>query len=224
MTGPSGTEPPYEPRLRKRRTGPDSEAVEPRLRPGLFVAWLQWIQAQPVLAIAVLVFCLTALGGLVLSLPPGLLSSGRSTRAADPAPASAPDPVPADTRPSAEPTPASEAAAPSQWVVKPASAPSPRGLALAYAYRALPPGGDSRFDWFVQIKGPQSLLDEVDQVVWRMDPPPKDGGRDLVSRNRAGDGFPLFGDGPGGWFGVSAAVHFKDGTEETLSRRIELPE
>jgi hypothetical protein len=57
-----------------------------------------------------------------------------------------------------------------------------------------------------------------------MDPPPKDGGDDLVSRNRADDGFPLFGDGPGGWFGVSATVRYKDGKQETLSRRIELPD
>ena len=41
---------------------------------------------------------------------------------------------------------------------------------------------------------------------------------------RAADGFPLFGDGPGGWFGVSARIHYRDGQEETLSRRIELSE
>jgi hypothetical protein len=108
--------------------------------------------------------------------------------------------------------------------VKPPSTPSPRGLALAYAYRPRPSGGDSRFDWYVQIKGPRSLLESVDQVVWRMDPPPKNDGGDLVSRNRAQDGFPLFGDGPGGWFGVTATVHFNDGSVETLSRRIELPD
>jgi hypothetical protein len=57
-----------------------------------------------------------------------------------------------------------------------------------------------------------------------MDPPPKNDAGDLVSRDRAQDGFPLFGDGPGGWFGVTATVHFKDGSQETLSRRIELPD
>jgi hypothetical protein len=108
--------------------------------------------------------------------------------------------------------------------VKPASTPSPRGLALVYAYRALPPGGDSRYEWFVRLQGPQPLLDRIEVVRWRMDPPPRDGDGELLSRNRAGDGFPLMGHGPGGWFGVSAAVRFEDGEEETLSRRIELPE
>jgi hypothetical protein len=201
----------------------------PRVRPGLFVPWGQWIREQPLLTAAVLLFCVTSIGGLVLSLPPGFWSSGRSTRIADPPPASAPEPAAADaSAPSpaipAEPAPASEATAPGDWVVKPPSAPSPRGLALAYAYRPLPPGGDSRFDWFVQIKGPQTLLESVDHVVWRMDPPPRHDGGDLVSRNRAQDGFPLFGDGPGGWFGVIATVHFNDGSVETLSRRIELPD
>jgi hypothetical protein len=232
---PPGTELPPEaagepqPRLRKRRSRPGSEAIEPHLRPGLFVPWLRWIQDQPLLAAAVLVFCLTAIGGLVVSLPTGFWSAGRSTSVADPAPSSVPEPLASDPRPRgpappADPAPASEPAAPGSWVLKPESAPSPRGLALAYAYRTRPPGGDSRFDWFVQIKGARSLLEEVDQVVWRMDPPPKNDGGDLVSRNRANDGFPLFGDGPGGWFGVTATVQYRDGSEETLSRRIELPD
>jgi hypothetical protein len=46
----------------------------------------------------------------------------------------------------------------------------------------------------------------------------------IPSRDRAADGFPLFGDGPGGWFGVSARIRYRDGQEETLSRRIELSE
>ena len=222
MTGPAGTEPPHEAprepqlRLRKRR----SEAVEPQIRPGRFVPWLQWIHEQPLLAIAVLLFCLTAVGGLLLTLPPGLLSAGRSTQE----PVSAPEPAPAAPAAPDAPAPASEAAAPGPWVARPASAPSPRGLALVYAYRALPPGGDSRYEWYVQVQGRQSLLEEVDQVRWRMDPPSRDDASDLVSRNRAADGFPLFGDGPGGWFGVSATVQFKDGSEDTLSRRIELPD
>ena len=165
----------------------------------------------------------------MLSLPPGFWSAGRSTRVVDQEPTSAPEPSPLAAEPRspaapADPAPASEAAAPGSWVLKPESASSPRGLALAYAYRTRSPGGDSRFDWFVQIKGARSLLEEVDQVVWRMDPPPKNDGGDLVSRNRADDGFPLFGDGPGGWFGVTATVQYRDGSEETLSRRIELPD
>jgi hypothetical protein len=228
VSEPPGADlPPPQLRFRKRRSGPDSLTAEPRLKPGLFVPWLQWIREQPLLAGAVVVFCVTAIGGLALSLPVGFWSAGRSTRIADQVPAS--EPLPADTpQPSrvtpAEPAPVSEATAPGAWVVKEPSAPSPRGLTLAYAYRPLPPGGDSRFDWFVQVKGPRSLLEEVDQVVWRMDPPPKNDGGDLVSRNRAQDGFPLFGDGPGGWFSVRATVHFKDGSVDTLSRRIELPE
>jgi hypothetical protein len=66
------------------------------------------------------------------------------------------------------------------------------------------------------------VLEGIDVVSWRMEPAAKDDG-DLTSRDRAADGFPLFGDGPGGWFGVSARVRFRDGGEETLSRRIELP-
>jgi hypothetical protein len=221
MSWPPGTEPPHEApreppiRLRKRR----SDAVEMHIRPGRFVPWLQWIQEQPLLAIAVLLFCLTAVGGLLLSLPPGLLSAGRSTQES----VSAPEPAPAAPAAPDAPAPASEMAAPGPWVAMPASAPSARGLALVYTYRALPPGGDSRYEWYVQVQGPQPLLEEVDQVRWRMDPPSRDGG-DLVSRNRAADGFPLFGDGPGGWFGVSATVQFKDGSDDTLSRRIELPD
>jgi hypothetical protein len=60
-------------------------------------------------------------------------------------------------------------------------------------------------------------------VGWRMEPAAKNGAG-FVSRNRAADGFSLFGDGPGGWFGVSAKIRYQDGSEETLSRRIELSE
>jgi hypothetical protein len=87
----------------------------------------------------------------------------------------------------------------------------------------LPPGGESRYEWIVQIVGARPVLDGVDVVCWRMEPPPKDGD-DLISRDRAADGFPLFGDGPGGWFGVSATISYRDGEEEILSRRIELSE
>jgi hypothetical protein len=189
------------------------------------VSWLQWVRAQPALAAAVLAFCLIAVGGLLLSVPSGIVPADRN---APVAPANAPAVAPGDTAPSSPATPpprapAGEAAARDPWVVQSASAPSPRGLALVYAYRKLPPGGESRYEWFVRLQGAQSLLEGVDVVRWRMDPPPKDGD-DLVSRNRAGDGFPLLGDGPGGWFGVSATVRFKDGTQETLSRRIELPD
>src|SRR5262249_15318201 len=139
----------------------------------------------------------------------------------------APDaPAPRDTAPPASPPappPTSAPAARGPWLVQPASSRSPRGVALVYAYRALPPGGESRFEWYVRLEGARSLLEGGERVRWTMDPPPKDGD-DLISRNRAGDGFPLLGDGPGGWFGVTATVRYKDGKAETLSRRIELPE
>ena len=92
-----------------------------------------------------------------------------------------------------------------------------------YRYRARPPGSESRFDWIVQVRGDGALLDGVELVTWQMDPPPTSEG-ELMSRDRARDGFPLFGYGPGGWFRVSATVRFKDGGTETLGRRVELPE
>jgi hypothetical protein len=206
----------------------DARDAPTRGTPGA-AAWLAWARANPLLAGMVFVFCVGALAALLLSLPPGLLRSaphGQSRVAARPhvadepaASASAgggsgawqPETSPSD--PPAEP-----------WVDGGApSPPSPRGLSLVYRYRTLPPGGESRFDWIVQIRGEDAVLDGVDLVTWEMDPPPKDGG-ELVSRDRARDGFPLFGDGPGGWFGVSATVRFKDGGAETLRRRVELPE
>jgi hypothetical protein len=198
----------------------------PRARAEPSGSWSDWVRAQPVLAGALLAFCLFAIGGLMLVVPSGIVPGDPSHPVE---PGSAPPAAePEDTAPPSRGAPAvqpAERETPARvpWTVQPASAPSPRGLALVYAYRALPPGGESRFEWFVRLQGVQSLLDRVDVVRWRMDPPPKDG-NDLVSRNRAGDGFPLMGDGPGGWFGVSATVRYKDGKEETLSRRIELPE
>jgi len=219
----------------KRSPDAGGEAGDrPRAQPGerrvsASGSWLQWARAQPALAAAILAFCVIAIGGLVLSLPSGIVPADRGDRVADEGPpANPPAAAPADTAPSSPAPPAptaptGEVAARGPWVVQSASAPSPRGLALVYAYRKLPPGGESRYEWFVRLQGSRSLLEGVDLVRWRMDPPPKDGD-DLVSRNRAGDGFPLLGDGPGGWFGVSATVRYKDGKQETLSRRIELPD
>jgi hypothetical protein len=67
------------------------------------------------------------------------------------------------------------------------------------------------------------MLDDVEVVSWRMEPAAKNGA-EFTSRDRAADGFPLFGEGPGGWFGVSARVRYRDGAEESLARRIELPD
>jgi len=47
-------------------------------------------------------------------------------------------------------------------------------------------------EWIVQVRGPRPLLDAVDVVTWVMEPAAKNDG-DLTSRNRAADGFPLFG-------------------------------
>jgi hypothetical protein len=189
-------------------------------------AWLAWARANPLLAGMVLVFCAGSLVALLLSLPPELLragSHGQSRVAAKPRGA---DEAAASTggsgswQPEMSPSPAS----PGPWVDGGAPSPgSPRGLSLVYHYRTLPPGGESRFGWIVQIRGERTVLDTVELVTWHMDPAPKDEG-ELVSRDRAADGFPLFGDGPGGWFGVSATLRFKDGSVETVRRRVELPE
>lgn len=201
-------------------------------RAGLLTMWLGWIRNQPVLAAAFMGFCLVAVGGLVLSLPRGTLSVGRTSRgpqSASPsarveqapiapreAPASrAPNPRSAEA-PSAEP-------GPGPWVAEAPSPPSRRGLALVYRHRTLPPGGESRYEWIVQVRGAQPVLEAIDVVSWGMEPAAKNGA-EFISRDRAADGFPLFGDGPGGWFGVSAKIRYRDGEEETLSRRIELPD
>ena len=206
-------------------TSSDSRDTLTRGTPGAG-AWLAWAWANPLLAGTVLVFCAGALAALLLSLPPGLLRSashGQARVAAQPRGA---DEAAASTGGSGswppEASPPESGAGP--WVDGGApSPPSERGLSLVYHYRTLLPGGESRFGWIVQIRGERAVLDAVELVTWHMDPPPKDEG-ELVSRDRAGDGFPLFGDGPGGWFGVSATVRFKDGSAETLSRRVELPE
>ena len=96
-------------------------------------------------------------------------------------------------------------------------------MSLGYRYRTLPAGSESRYEWIVQVRGVRSVLDAIDIVSWRMEPAAKNGA-DFVSRDRAADGFPLFGQGPGGWFGVSATIRYQDGGEETLARRIELSE
>jgi hypothetical protein len=207
----------------RQPTSDDSREALTRGTPGAG-AWLAWARANPLLAGTVFIFCAGALAALLLSLPPELFRSGRShnaaarTRVADEAATSVGGS--GSWQPEAKPSDA----ATGPWVDGGAPSPaSSRGLSLVYHYRTLPPGGESRFDWIVQIRGERAVLDAVELVTWHMDPPPKDEG-ELISRNRAGDGFPLFGDGPGGWFSVSAIVRFKDGSAETLSRRVELPE
>jgi hypothetical protein len=189
-------------------------------------SWREWIRAQPALAAGVLLFCVVSIGGLWLALPGGLRSDRIVQEPTPGPPASAPEePVsripgsPAGS-PAAE-SEVSDGSGPWQWHSPGAS--SARGLALVYAYRTRPPGDDSRFDWYVRLVGPKAVLEDIDHVRWQMDPPPRDGA-ELISRNRAGDGFPLMGDGPGGWFGAVAVVRYKGGGEETLSRRIEMPE
>ena len=194
---------------------------------GAAALWLAWIRTHPVLAMTVLGFCVVALVGLVMSLPSGLMPRGRTTRPTTNVPAIVTTPGAPAERPASripdEPAADAPAAQPGPWIEEVPSPPSARGLALVYRDRLLPPGGESRYEWIVQVRGPRPLLDAVDVVTWVMEPAAKNDG-DLTSRNRAADGFPLFGDGPGGWFGVSARVRFKDGTEETVSRRIELPD
>jgi hypothetical protein len=185
---------------------------------------------QPVMAALVLGFCVVAIGGLLLTLPRGGLLTSRAGRSATgvstqtpaaPASSRAPGPPSAGVPPPTRGPTSDEAAQPGPWVEGAATPTSGRGLTLGYRYRTLPPGGESRYEWVVQVHGGRSVLDGVEVVNWQMDPPAKNGA-DFVSRDRAADGFPLFGHGPGGWFGVSARIRYRDGAEETLARRIDL--
>ena len=190
--------------------------------------YFDWIRSQPILAAALLGFCVVAIVGLVVSVPRGFWS-GRSVRTAHvgtPAPSipaagvGAPDAGRGDAPGSAR---GGESGAAGLWVEVAEASTSPRGMSLSYRYRTLPAGSESRYEWIVQVRGVRSVLDAIDIVSWRMEPAAKNGA-DFVSRDRAADGFPLFGHGPGGWFGVSATIRYQDGGEETLARRIELSE
>ncbi len=205
--------------MRRIEPGGVAGEGEDSSRGGLTV-WMAWVRRQPLLAAALLGFCVVAVVGLIVSLPRGTPSTARAGRTSGGASSSIPEPAAPVPR-SAEAPAEAPSEAPGPWV---GSAPSPasaRGLALVYRYRTLPPGGESRYEWIVQVQGARTVLDRVDIVTWQMEPAPKDGG-ELISRDRAADGFPLFGDGPGGWFGVAAKIRFRDGSEETLSRRVEL--
>ncbi len=200
-----------------------------------------WVRAHRGLTLALGVFCLAAVVGVVASLPRGALQSGRMSRPATGASASGPrdgaSPAPADRPASRPPPPAArsapspapskaptpEPAAPGPWVEEAGAPASSRGVAVVYRYRTLPSGSESRYEWIIQLRGARPVLDGVDLVTWRMEPAAKNG-TDFISRDRAADGFPLFGQGPGGWFGVTAAVRYQDGGEESLQRRIEFPE
>jgi hypothetical protein len=204
--------------LRRRRAGPEGRAG--------FVAWAR---SQPLLALGLVAFCVVAIVGLVVSLPRGLWSS-RGVGGAHVSTPSPPMPAAGRETPGAgrgdAPAGAAQEGQPEgagSWVEAPAASPSARGVSLIYRYRTLPPGGESRYEWIVQVRGARPVLETVDVVNWRMEPAAKNGA-DFVSRDRAADGFPLFGHGPGGWFGLSATIRYRDGAEETLARRIELPE
>jgi hypothetical protein len=221
--------------LATRRAGAGSRPTDApgRVRPAsLFGGWAEWGRRQPGLAAACLLFCVVAIVGLVMSLPRGVFFTGRTGRPASGASVRAPapplaarpeNPTPDTPRPPAAATPPATPAQIGPWVEEDAAAPSARGLAVVYRHRTLPPGAESRYEWIVQLRGAQPVLDGVDVVTWRMDPPAKNG-TDFESRDRAADGFPLFGHGPGGWFGVAATIRYRDAVEETLARRIELPD
>jgi hypothetical protein len=190
--------------------------------------FIEWIRVQPVLAAAMLGFCVVAIVGLVVSVPRGFWS-GRSVGTAHvgtPAPSipgvglGAPDGGRGDAPGSAR---GGESGSAGPWVEVAEASTSPRGVSLGYRYRTLPTDSESRYEWMVQVRGVRSVLEAIDVVSWRMEPAAKNGA-DFVSRDRAADGFPLFGHGPGGWFGVSATIRYQDGGEETLARRIELSE
>ena len=184
-----------------------------------------WVRAQPFLAMAIIGFCVVAVVGLVVSLPRGVWptrSAGRAHVAA-PAPPASTGTIPSRPRSSEDVVSRAAPEEPGPWVEPAVPPPSSRGVSLAYRYRTLPPGGESRYEWIVQVRGPTSTLASIDVVSWRMEPAAKNGA-DFESRDRAADGFPLFGHGPGGWFGVSATIRYRDGVEESLARRIELSE
>jgi hypothetical protein len=192
-----------------------------------------WVRVHRGLTLALVGFCLAAVVGAVASLPRGAWLSGRVSRPATGATASGPRASAPDTpverpasrlaEPTAPKTSVPEPAVAAPWVEEAATQASSRGLALVYRYRTLPPGAESRYEWIIQLRGARPLLDGVDVVTWRMEPAAKNG-TDFTSRDRAADGFPLFGHGPGGWFGVTATVRYQDGGEESLSRRIEFPD
>jgi hypothetical protein len=174
---------------------------------------------------AIVGFCAVAVVGLVVSLPRGLwpTRSAGQAHVTTPAPPAAADRIPPRTRSSEDVASRATPEEPGAWVEPAVPPPSSRGVSLAYRYRTLPPGGESRYEWIVQVRGPRSTLEGIDVVGWRMEPAAKNGA-EFESRDRAADGFPLFGHGPGGWFGVSATIRYRDGVEETLARRIELSE
>jgi hypothetical protein len=188
-----------------------------------------WVRAHRGLTVALVVFCVAAVVGAVVSLPRGALLSGRVSRPATGASASRPrEESPAADRPASRlPAPADqpspEPAGAGPWVHETDAPPSERGLTVVYRYRTLPSGAESRYEWIIQLRGARPVLDGVELVTWRMEPAAKNGA-DFESRDRAADGFPLFGHGPGGWFGVTATVRYQDGAEESLPRRIEFPE
>jgi hypothetical protein len=209
--------------MRDAKPGEAAAQAEDDPRSGLAL-WVAWARRQPLLAAALVGFCVVAIVGLFLTVPRGAPSVSRAGRTSGGASSSLPEPVAPSGPPASRPADApaeTSSSAPGAWVGSAPSIVSGRGLALVYRYRTLPPGGESRYEWIVQVQGPRRVLDGVEVVTWRMEPAAKNG-EEFLSRDRAADGFPLFGDGPGGWFGVSAAVRFRDGAEETLTRRIEL--
>src|SRR5262245_59540117 len=137
----------------------------------------RWIRAQPVLAASVVTFCIVAIAGLLVSLPRGILSTGRTSRPPTGASASAPVKPPGDPAPSspAPSGPTGGAAEPGPWIEGATSAASAHGVSLVYHHRTLPPGGESRFEWVVQLHGARPTLDGIDVVTWRMEPAAKNG-------------------------------------------------
>src|SRR5215510_1019645 len=95
----------------ERRSGPAGEGLVPRPR-----SWREWVRTQPLLAGAVLAFCLVAIGGLMLSLPSGIAPGDRSRRVVE-------DEGRESAPPAARP-PEREAPAQVPWTVQPASASS----------------------------------------------------------------------------------------------------
>jgi hypothetical protein len=103
------------------------------------------------------------------------------------------------------------------WTSADGGAPSPHPAVSSSITTGRPARRRVALRWIVQIES--AVLDGVELVTWHG--PGAEGRGELVADRQ---GRSAVRRRPGGWFGVSADVHFKDGTAETINRRVDLPE
>ena len=200
-------------------------------RVGAPVTWLGWIRKQPLLAAACLGFCLIAIVGLALNLPRGTLSAGRTSRAPRVASSNAP----------ATETPVAPREAP---VSRAPQRPGRRGPDRGAGARSLGPRG--AVGAVASRPGPRLSLPDAAagrRLPVRVDRPgaghPAGAGWDRRGELADGAGREerrrphLAGSrgrrvsacsatGPAAGSACPPAIRYRDGAEETLSRRIEL--